>query len=316
MMNENEPISKSNGSLDVLQNICLQSIKEQRRARRWGIFFKLLLAVYVLVVLIAMIPGRHSVIDGPHTAWIQLHGTIGTEDEINARGVRESLHQAFENQDSRAVILEINSPGGSPVQAGQINDEIYRLKGLHPDKPVYAVVSDICASGGYYIAVAADKIFVDKASIVGSIGVILNGFGFVEAMQKLGVERRIIASGRHKAMLDPFSPPDKKVNDHVRQQVQKIHDQFVKVVERGRGDRLLASDEVYSGLFWTGEEAINLGLADDFGTVESVARELIGEERLVDYSESRDLIDRIGREIGIRLQSVFSANTPLMPDFL
>jgi protease-4 len=220
------------------------------------------------------------------------------ESEASADNVITGLRNAFENEHTKGVIIRINSPGGTPVQAGYINDEILRLKEKYPDTPVYAVVRDVAASGGYYVAVAADEIYVDKASIVGSIGVLMNGFGFVDGMEKLGVERRLFTAGEHKGIMDPFSPMKEYDRAHAQTLLDRMHQQFIDAVKKGRGDRLQPNDKIFSGLYWTGEESIELGLADGLGSASYVARELIKEKEIVDYTPAEDLLERFARRMG------------------
>jgi len=241
-----------------------------------------------------------------HTALVDLQGVIAA-DKTSADSVIDSLQSAFEDKKTKGVILRINSPGGSPVQAGQIHDEIKRLRGLHPDIPLYVVVDDICASGGYYVAAGADKIFVDKASIVGSIGVLMDGFGFTQAMQKLGVERRLLTAGENKGFLDPFSPADPRQEAYARQMLEEIHGQFINVVKEGRGKRLKETPGMFSGLVWSGERSIQLGLADGLGSVESVARDVIKAKDIVDFTQREGLAARLASRLGA---SMAAALTP------
>ena len=250
---------------DVLSRLALAAINEQRRARRWSIFFKFLIFGYLFLVFwsIQSNRGEHALMEsGEHTALVELKGVIADDADANADDIVSALRDAFQNKNTRGVILRINSPGGSPVQAGYINDEIHRLRKKYPKIPLYAVVTDICASGGYYVAVAADKIYADKASIVGSIGVRMSGlttFGFVDAMKKLGIERRMLAAGDDKAMLDPFSPLKPEEVKHVSTLLENIHKQFIHVVKEGRGDRLKGDDKtLFNGFYWTGEQAVDL----------------------------------------------------------
>jgi protease-4 len=234
---------------------------------------------------------------GPHTALIELRGEIANDTEANAENIVAGLKSAFEDSSAQAVVLRINSPGGSPVQAGIINDEIRRLKALHKKK-VYAVVEESCASGAYYVAVAADEIFVDKASIVGSIGVLMDGFGFTGTMDKLGIERRLLTAGSNKGMLDPFSPLDEKQRAYAQTMIDQIHHQFIKVVKEGRGKRLKETPETFSGLFWNGEEAVKLGLADKFGNLDFVAREVVKAEEVIDYTPKENVAERLAKRFG------------------
>ncbi len=272
---------------NLLEGLALSSLKEQRRSRRWGIFFKSLTFIYLFVLLFLAMGwlGSGSVrLSDKHTALVDLQGVISDDSVSSADNVIKGLQLAFEDQNTQGVILRINSPGGSPVQAGYINDEIRRLRGVYPDIPLYAVIADICASGGYYVAAAADKIYVDKASLVGSIGVLMNGFGFTGTLEKLGVERRLLTAGENKGFLDPFSPLDPQQSDHARVLLSEIHEQFISVVQEGRGDRLKDVPEIYSGIVWTGQKSIELGLADAMGSTEFVAREVIKAEYIVDFT--------------------------------
>ncbi len=277
-------------------------------ARRWSVFFKALLFIYLFIVLFYALGfiGGGKKVSGLHTALIDITGVIEAGGEVNADAVMASLHDAYDDKGTKGIILRINSPGGSPVQAGIINDEIKRQKKLHPGIPVYAVVEDICASGGYYIAVAADKIYVDKASIVGSIGVLMDGYGFTEVMKKVGVERRLMTAGENKAMLDPFSPVNPKHQVLAQAMLDEIHEQFKTVVRQGRGARLKENPEIFSGLFWSGEQSIKLGLADAIGSADYVAREVIKQEEIVDFTYQDDLASRIAKRIGASASAAVS----------
>lgn len=294
--------------LKALERLLLAHLDEQRRARRWGIFFKAmgLLWLFLLVILIASRDAGDFVLTKPHTALIDIQGEIGGQDGIHADDIIAALNAAFANKHSKAVVLRINSPGGSPVQAGQVYDEIRRLRSKHKDKPLYVVVDDICASGGYYIAAAADKIFVDKASIVGSIGVLIDGFGFTEGMKKLGVERRLLTAGEHKGFLDPFSPLDQHDVAHAQALLNEIHQQFIQAVRQGRGDRLKEQPGLYSGLVWSGARSIELGLADGLGNLHYVAREIVKAEEIVDYTPRESLADRLARRLGTAIGQALS----------
>ncbi len=295
---------------EALENIALTAIQEQKRNRFWSILFKTLTFVYLFLILFYMlnwIGGNATRSTSSHTAMIDLQGEIGV-DQVNADSVISSLQEAYENKHTKGVILRINSPGGSPVQAGIINDEIRRQRKLHPNIPVYAVVEDICASGGYYIAVATDKIYVDKASIIGSIGVLMDGFGFTGAMQKFGVERRLMTAGENKAMLDPFSPVNPKHQVLAQKMLNEIHQQFIAVVREGRGNRLKETPETFSGLFWSGEAGIRMGLADGLGSMDYVAREVIKEPNVVDFTSHEDFADRVAKRLGASMtQSLFKS---------
>ena len=251
--------------------------------------------------------GDSGVSIGKHTALIDIHGVIAADAEASADNVITGLRAAFKNKGTAGIILRINSPGGSPVQAGYINDEIHRLRELHPDIPVYTVITDICASGGYYIAVGADQIYADKASIVGSIGVLMDGFGFVDAMNKLGIERRLLTAGEHKGFLDPFSPINVAEKKHVENLLAQIHQQFINVVKRGRGERLKDNKDLFSGLVWTGTQAVDMGLVDGIGSSSYVAREVIGVERIVDFTHERPPLERFIERIGATMVNSLSS---------
>jgi protease-4 len=291
----------------ILEKVALAAIDEQRRARRWGIFFKLLGFVYLTVVALTLVDWEsvHSDGDGMrHTALVELNGVIQAKGDANADDIVSALQAAFSSKNAAGIVLRINSPGGSPVQAGIVTDEIRRLRAKHADKPLYVVVEDICASGGYYVASAADKIFVDKASIIGSIGVLMDGFGFTGSMDKLGVERRLLTAGENKGFLDPFSPQNGRHKDHAQGMLNDIHQQFIEVVRKGRGTRLKETPEMFSGLMWTGSRSVELGLADGFGTVESVAREVIQAEEVRDYTARPNLAEKFARRFGAEVAGV------------
>ena len=297
-----------NWEREVLEKLALSAIQEQRRSRHWSILFKTLGFLYLFIVLFLAAGwfGSDGVSIKEHTALVDLQGVIAS-DQASADSVISSLQGAFEDKKTRGVILRINSPGGSPVQAGQIYDEIKRLRIKYPEIPLYAVVDDICASGGYYVAAAADKIYVDKASLVGSIGVLMDGFGFTETMQKLGVERRLLTAGENKGFLDPFSPVDPKQQAFAKEMLEEIHGQFIGVVREGRGKRLKETPDMFSGLVWSGERSIQLGLADGLGNVESVARDVIKVEDIVDFTQHEGLAERLAGRLGA---SMASALTP------
>ncbi|MBI4742310.1 MAG: S49 family peptidase [Betaproteobacteria bacterium] len=294
------PRNDPNWERQLLESIAFAALQEQKAKRRWGVFFKLAGLAYLLAVLALVVDwgGTEKLTDGKHTALIYLQGTIEPGGEASAEKLNVALQSAFDDKGTAGVILRINSPGGSPVQSGIVYDEIRRLRAKHPDIPLYVVVEDLCASGGYYIAAAADKIFVDKASIVGSIGVLMNGFGFTGAMDKLGVERRLLTAGVNKGFLDPFSPQDAKQKEHARLLLNEIHQQFIEVVRKGRGRRLKETPDMFSGLMWTGSQSIELGLADDFGTVDSVARDIIKAEKILDYSVKENIAERFAKRLG------------------
>ena len=283
----------------AIEQVARAMLKERRIEQRWRIFFRLAWLGLVLAVLWAVFVARNHVnaATGPHTALIEVRGEIAADGEASAEGLVAALKSAFEDKGAQAVVLRINSPGGSPVQAGIINDEIRRLKVLHKKK-VYAVVEEMCASGAYYIAVAADEIYVDKASLVGSIGVLMDGFGFTGTMEKLGVERRLLTAGANKGMLDPFSPQDAKQTAFAKAMIDQIHQQFIKVVKDGRGARLKETPETFSGLFWNGEESIRQGLVDKIGSLDYVAREVIKAEEIIDYTPTENVAERLARRFG------------------
>ena len=287
---------------DVIAKLAQAGLVEQRRARRWNIFFKLLGFAYLLFFLVLLAGIDFDVGGaGPHTALVKVEGVIAEDAKASAEQVIKGLRAAFENRNTKGVILQINSPGGSPVQAGYINDEIQRLRKAHPDIPVYGVIADLCASGGYYIAAATDKVYADKASIVGSIGVRMDGFGLVGALDKLGIEHRLLVSGRYKGLFDPFQPVDPFVKTHLQDMLAHIHQQFIEVVRTGRGDRLKENGELFTGLVWTGEQAVDLGLVDALGGPDFVAREVIGAEEVVDYTHERDVFSRLSEQLGTAL---------------
>ena len=292
----------------VLERLAFDSLAEQRRRRRWGIFFKLVNCVWVALVLLMVWKWQHGDAEkgvgvGPHTALVQLEGEIGPNGEASAEKVIAGLTAAFDDKDTKGVVLLINSPGGSPVQSGIINDEMVRLRGKHPTIPLYVVVEDMCASGGYYVAAAADKIFVDKASIVGSIGVRMDGFGFTELMKKVGVERRLLTAGENKGFLDPFLPEEPNQVEHARGMLAEIHQQFIDVVRKGRGKRLKETPDMFSGLFWSGAKSIELGLADGYGTVQSVARDVIKAEEIQDFTQGENIAERFAKRFGANVMS-------------
>lgn len=292
----------------LVERLAVDSLVERRRARRWSIFFRLVwltLAVIGGLAVLGTAASGRSGAASPHAAVIDLRGTIEEGGTNSAERINDALLDAFEATNVRGVILRINSPGGSPVQAGQIYDEIRRLRQEHPGTPLYAVVEEVCASGGYYVAAAADRIYADKASLVGSIGVLIDGFGFTGAMERLGIERRLLVAGANKGFLDPFSPQDETGRLHAQAMLDTIHRQFITAVREGRGERLRDRPELFTGLVWTGTRAIELGLADGLGTVRSVAREQIGVSALVDYTPRESVAERLARQVGARLATAF-----------
>jgi len=289
-----------NWERDALERLASAALVEQRRARRWGIFFKLFFAGYLLLLLLLVVGGDvgSKAVAGRHTALVELEGEISADSVANADNVITGLRAAFENRAAAGVILRVNSPGGSPVHAAYIYEEIKRLRAIHPDRPIYAVVTDICASGCYYAVAAADRIYADRASIVGSIGVLMNGFGFTETMKKLGVERRLLTAGENKGMLDPFSPLRPQDRRHAQEILNRIHAQFIARVREGRGKSLKETRDMFSGLFWTGEQAKEMGLIDGLGSAGYVAREVLKAEDIVDYTYRENFVDRFARRLG------------------
>ncbi len=307
-MSEQDKPAPANWEREVLEKLAMSAIQEQRRSRHWSILFKTLGFLYLFIVLFLVADwfGSDGVaIPKTHTALVELQGVIAA-DQTSADSIIGSLQGAFEDKKTKGVVLRINSPGGSPVQAGQIYDEIRRLRALHPQIPLYAVVDDICASGGYYVAASADKIFVDKASIVGSIGVLMDGFGFTGTMKKLGVDRRLLTAGENKGFLDPFSPADPKQEAYARQMLEEIHAQFIEAVRQGRGKRLKDAPGIFSGLVWSGEKSIELGLADGLGSLDSVARDVIKAEDIVDYSQQESLVERLVGRLGVTMAKAWA----------
>lgn len=284
----------------VLEKVALAAVTEQRRARRWGIFFKFLIFSYLVVILVIAMGwmGKKEGLQDKHTALVELNGAIGPGTPASADAIMQGLGDAFKDKRTQGIILRINSPGGSPVQAGYINDEIKRLRAKYPEIPLYAVVEDVCASGGYYVAVAADKIYVNKASMIGSIGVLMNGFGFSGIMDKLGVERRLLSAGENKGFLDPFSPLSDTQRDYAQKMLGEIHEQFIDVVRKGRGKRLKETPDMFSGLVWVGTKSIELGLADAIGSMEQVARDVIKAEEIVDFTPRENVAERFAKRLG------------------
>ena len=298
---------QNNWERGVLEKLAMSALQEQRRARHWSIFFKVLTFGYLFILLLLFMgwAGKNepALGSGKHTALVEMQGVIAPDSAAGADNIIPSLQDAFEDKNTQGVILRINSPGGSPVQAGQINDEIVRLRAKYPNIPLYVVVDDICASGGYYVAAAADKIFVDKASLIGSIGVLMDGFGFTGTMAKLGVERRLYTAGANKGFLDPFSPTNPTQQEYVKQMLGEIHQQFIAVVKKGRGKRLKETPDTFSGLVWNGQKGVEMGLADGFGSLESVARDVVKAEKIVDYTTRENLADRLAKRFGAGVMS-------------
>lgn len=303
----------------LIEKLLMASNREQRRTRRWGIAFKLLTFIYLFALLFLLSPSLRmdgpSSISGSHTALVDVQGVIAEGELAGADLIAKGLRDAFENKNTKGVILRINSPGGTPVQAGYVYDEIKRLRGEYPDTKLYAVISDLGASGGYYIAAAADEIYADKASLVGSIGVISSSFGFTDAMERLGIERRVYTAGENKAFLDPFSPIKENETVFWESVLKVTHQQFIDRVKQGRGDRLKDDPKLFSGLIWSGEQALTLGLVDGLGSTGYVAREIIGEKNIVNFtpkpSPFEAFTDRLGVSIGRTLSSYFGVNGQL-----
>jgi len=300
----------NNWEQGVLEKLAMSAVQEQRRARHWGIFFKTLTFAFLFIMLALYMGwtggGRsEKSSNGKHTALVELTGVIAADTPASADNVIDGLQEAFKDKHTEGVILRINSPGGSPVQAGYINDEIRRLRAKYPKIPLYVVVEDMCASGGYYVAAAADKIYVNKASIVGSIGVLMDGFGFTGTMEKFGVERRLLTAGENKGFLDPFSPMSPKQKEFAMTMLAVIHQQFIDVVKQGRGKRLKETPETFTGLFWTGQKSIEMGLADEIGSVDTVAREVIKAEDIVDFTNHEGIADRLAKKFGAGVVSAF-----------
>lgn len=289
---------------DSLQPIVEALVKEQRKSRRWGIFFKLMGLLYVAIFLVVLWPKEQAKkvsTKDSFTAVIDIQGQIVPDADSNADAVISGLRSAFEAKGTEGVVIRINSPGGTPVQAAYINDEIYRLKEANPDIPVYAVIQDLGASGAYYVAVAADEIYASRSSLIGSIGVTSSGFGFVGTMKKLGIERREYTAGEHKGFLDPFKPEDKAEKQHWQSVLGSTHQVFVDTVRKGRGDRLSETPDMFSGLIWSGDQAMELGLIDGFGSTSYLAREVIGAEEIVDFTPKLSPVQRLLQSVSTRV---------------
>ena len=301
--------ANGSGETSLLERLAFATLAEQRSARRWRAATSLIWLAFFVAILLLVVGATSSRLDSAstekHTALIELKGVISADSKASADKIIGSLRAAFRDKNTQGVVLRIDSPGGSPVQSGYINDEIKRLRSLHKDVPLHVVVQDICASGGYYVAVAADKIFVNKASIVGSVGVLMDGFGFTGTMDKLGVERRLVAAGSNKGFMDPFSPINPEQQKFAQQMVGEIHEQFIKVVRDGRGTRLKETPEMFSGLVWSGEKSVALGLADGIGGLEYVAREVIKAEQVVDFTPEDSLSEQFARRLGASASDSF-----------
>ena len=298
-----------NWERDLITKLAHDALIEQRRRRRWGIFFKLLTFAYITFVLLVMVDwsSRADLAGGKkHTALVELNGIIAPGTDGSAERITTALQAAFKDKNTQGVVVRINSPGGSPVQAQTIYDEMRRLRKKYPEIPLYAVVEDICASGGYFVAAGADRIYVTKSSIVGSIGVLMNGFGFTGLMDKLGIDRRLITAGENKGMLDPFSPIAEKDKAYAQKLIDDVHQQFISVVREGRGKRLKETPDMFSGLFWTGDKSVELGLADGYGTLESVARDVIKAEDIIDYTQKEGIAERVAKRFGAAAASTLA----------
>ena len=301
-------MTENNGQWEreLVTKLASAALKEQRRARLWGIFFKLLTFAYLTFILLMAFDwkGRVETSGGKkHTAMVELSGLIAPGSDASADKITVALQAAFKDKNTQGVVIRINSPGGSPVQSQTIYDEMRRLRKKYPEIPLYAVVDDVCASGGYFVAAGADRIYVSKSSVIGSIGVLMNGFGFSGLMEKLGVDRRLITAGENKGMLDPFSPVNEKDVEHARMLIKDIHQQFVAVVREGRGKRLKETPDMFSGLIWTGQMSVELGLADGFGTLDSVARDVVKAEDIVDYTQKEGIAEKFARRFGAGVAS-------------
>jgi len=316
-MNNGDTTSQASNSevkwqRNMIERLAFGALQEQRRTRRWGIFFKALFFLYLVAVFISYMPsglGEKGIAGKEHTALVEINGVIADDSEANAGDIISGLQDAFDNNSTKGIVMRVNSPGGSPVQSGYVYDEIVRLREKHPDIHLYAVVTDLCASGCYYIASAADEIYADKASIVGSIGVLMNGFGFVDTMKKLGVERRLFTAGENKGFMDPFSPVKENEKAHLDVLLETIHQQFINAVKSGRKDRLADDPKLFSGLMWTGEQAVKLGLVDGLANSSYVAKDIIGAEKIVDFTYREPYFEKIIKRFGVSMaEGLFSAS--------
>jgi len=306
--------TKEGWEREAIEKLAFAAVTEQRRARRWGVFFKSLMFVYLTVVLgIGMYPTFEKKMGNDsgegHTAVINISGVIAEGKDANADSIIKSLRNAVKDKETKGIILHVNSPGGSPVQSSYVFNEIRKIKSEHPELPIYAVASDICASGCYFIAAAADKIFVNPSSLVGSIGVLMDGFGFVDTMKILGVERRLVTAGAHKALMDPFSPANLEEKKYMEQLLAQVHQQFISAVKEGRGDRLKVDEDTFSGLVWTGEQGVETGLVDGFGNDDSVATDIIGAKKRVNFTIEERLFDRLAGKMGASFAQSLSSIT-------
>ena len=298
-----------NWEKQALESLLNENLKDKRGERRWKTIWRVIwlgLFLFAAYTFLNPFKNKSSSVLGKHTALVNIQGEIASNTPANAADVNSALQAAFENPDSVGVILKINSPGGSPVQSGMIHDEVLRLRKEYPKKHLYVVVEDICASGGYYIAVAGEKIYVDKASLVGSIGVIMSGFGFTGLMDKVGVERRVITAGDNKDMMDPFLKQNPKNREALQEMINQVHQQFIDVVKEGRGDKLQKNDELFTGMVWNGARSIELGLTDELGTMDFVAKEVIGQKDIIDYSQTENVAERIAKRFGASFGTSFA----------
>lgn len=310
-----QPSTGQHWEKQTIQRILLEHIQEQRRARRWNIFFKLMMLVILGFIFYYVFHKEHPqpvITAQDHTAIVDVSGEISSEDNASAENIRKALRDAFDNKHAKGVVLRINSPGGSPVQARQIYDEIHNLRAKHPDVKVYAAIEDMGTSAAYLIAAAADSIYADKTSLVGSIGVKIDSFGFVEGMKKIGVERRAYIAGKYKAILDPFLPRESTEDAFIQEQLNSVHKVFIDNVRQGRGKRLHENPDIFTGLFWTGEQALTLGLIDGFGDARFIANEIIKVDKLYNYSHTENFLDRIAHRVGASIGHVISLNLGLI----
>jgi protease-4 len=307
---ESTPPRDAGWERQVLERLAFASLEEQRRARRWGIFRFVFLSGIVLLIFVLFL--AQTLLSGKalasrYTALVDMEGVIASEEMASADNVVAGLRAAFEAKNTIGVVLRVNSPGGSPVQSRYIYDEIKRLRDKYPKTPLYAVIGDMCASGCYYVVAAADKIYANRGSLVGSIGVLMNGFGFTEAMKKLGIERRLLTAGEYKGFLDPFGPMKPEERRHAQRLLDNIHLQFIEAVREGRGEALKESKQMFSGLFWTGDQAKDMGLVDEFGSASYVAREVIGAEEIIDFTFRENVFDRFAHRFGTAVGETLGA---------
>jgi protease-4 len=302
-------MADENWERETIEKLAFASLREQRASRRWGIFFKLLTFAYVTVIVLLAVDWKakgEGVGDGKHTALVEVNGIILPGTDASAEKIIAALQSAFKDKNTQGVVVRINSPGGSPVQAQIIYDEMKRLRAKHAGIPLYAVVEDLCASGGYFVAVGADRIYVNRSSLVGSIGVRMDGFGVTGLMEKIGVERRLLTAGDNKGFLDPFLPVNEQQKQHAQEMLDDIHRQFISVVREGRGNRLKDTPGMFSGLIWTGQKSVDIGLADSFGSLDYVAREVIKAEDIVDFTQKENLAEKVARRFGMGMASALA----------